>query len=441
MTASAPGAVTPPQRPEVDAAEIDELVRGELDGQTPGAAVAVVRSGVPLFARCFGHADLEWGQPVTPVTVFRLASLTKPLTALAVLLLERDGLVDLDAPVRAYLADYPRHADAVRVRHLLTHTSGIPNFVTLPSFAGSASRADHTDAEVRALFADLPLEFEPGSRYGYSNSGYRLLDMIVSRVSGTSFSRVLAERVFGPAGMADTRLLSDEAIVPRRARGYRPAPDGYANADYVSMTVPGGAGGVGSTLEDLLRLDRALRDGVPADAALQRRMSTPVRLTCGRTEGYGLGWALSTYRGRRLVHHAGGINGFSCIYVRVPEEDASVVVLTNSEAFVCTRLARKLLDAVLRLPATVCPPVILPPDELRARSGSYADNLGAVEVTAEPDALVVRYADRTHRMRPVDPVTYVDADDPDVRLRFHDGEASACCTLSYPVSWLTGYRG
>lgn len=441
MTASTPDAPAAPDGEPATTAEIDELVRGELDGQAPGAAIAVVRSGVALFTGCYGHADLEWRQPVTPTTVFKLASLSKPLTALTVMVLERDGLLDLDAPIAAYLPDYPRHAAEVRVRHLLTHTSGIPDFVTLPSFFSGASRLDHTDAEVRAHFADLPLEFEPGSRYGYSNSGYRLLDMIVARVAGASFAEVLTERVFRPAGMGDSRLLADEAIVPQRARGYRPVAGGYVNADYVSMTVPGGAGGLGSTLDDLLRFDRALREGVPVDAAVLERACTPVRLTGGRTEGYGLGWALTTYRGRLAVHHAGGIPGFSCLYVRVPEEDTSVVVLTNGEGFFCSRLARQLIDAVLRLPAPEHATVRVPDAELAARAGSYSDNLGAIDVAAEPGVLVVCQADRSHRMRPVDPVTYVDDADPDVVLRFHDGEPVACCTLTYPLSWITGYRG
>jgi D-alanyl-D-alanine carboxypeptidase len=276
--------------PVVDVDRLDALVTRHLDGRVPGAALAVVRSGETVFSRCHGMADLEWRQPVTPTTVFRLASLSKPFTALTAMLLARDGLLDLDAPVSRYLSHPLPHAGTVRVRHLLSHTSGIPNFVVQPSFAGRTSRIDHTDEEVVARFASLPLHFEPGSRYSYNNSAYRLLDMVVAGVTGGSFADALTERVLAPAGMTDTRVLSDQEIVPERARGYdADGPDGFANAPYVSMTLPGGAGGMGSTLRDLARFDRALSAGVVADEQMQRRLFQPVTLTGAGARA--TGWA------------------------------------------------------------------------------------------------------------------------------------------------------
>jgi CubicO group peptidase (beta-lactamase class C family) len=423
-----------------DTARAAELAVDNVDGRVPGAALAVVRSGEPLLATCYGLADLEWRRPVTPTTVFRLASLSKPFLALTIMLLEQDGLLDLDAPIIEYLPDYPGHAGQVRVRHLLTHTSGIPNFVRQPGFAGTASRLDHTDAEVTARFAALPLQFEPGSRYAYSNSGYRLLDMIVAGVTGTAYADVLAERVLIPAGMYDTRVLSDEAIVPERAGGYQAGPDGFVNAPYLSMTIPGGAGGLGSTLQDLLRFDQALREETIAGDALQKRLFTPVRLSGGRTEDYGLGWAFNTYRGRRIVHHAGGIEGFSCIYLRIPDEDTSIIMLTNLGGHPCAPTARKLIDAVLKLSPPHYGPVNLPASTVNARAGTYTDPNELIEITAEQGQLVVRHAELTHRMAAIDSATYAAADDPDITLHFHDDEVEAACTLRYPIGWVTGYR-
>jgi hypothetical protein len=153
---------------------IDALVAAMTGWGGPGAAVAVARRGEPVYRGCFGLADVEWRQPVTPDTVFALASLSKPLTAITVVLLARDGLINLDAAVGDYLPEYAGPGRAALVRHLLTHTSGIPNFVTLSGFRDGAAHLDHRPAQMMEVFAALPLDFEPGTRYGYSNSGYRL---------------------------------------------------------------------------------------------------------------------------------------------------------------------------------------------------------------------------------------------------------------------------
>lgn len=417
--------------------DLPALAARALDGQVPGAALAVRRGDRTVLSACHGYADLEWRAPVTPDSVFRLASLSKPMTALTVVLLARDGVLDLDAPLRAYLTDYPAHAAAVTVRHLLTHTSGIPNFVTAPGFAATLSRLDHTDAELRARFADLPLHWAPGERYGYSNSGYRLLDMIVAGMTGRPFADVLAERVFAPAGMVGSRLLDDATIVPRRAAGYRPWPDGgFANADPISMTVPGGAGGLGSTLDDLVRFDRALFvDGTFAGV---EDLLAPVRLADGRSEGYGLGFASQVYRGRRVVHHAGGINGFSNLYLCLPDDGISAILLTNLEGFPCSRAVRPLVDALLGA-ETAGPTVPAGPAEA-SRAGAYGDPLNTVAVEVEGDRLAVSWAGRTRRMVRLSATAYADVDDAEVTLRFHDDGPVPACTLTVPFTWVTGYR-
>ncbi|MEV0650724.1 serine hydrolase [Phytomonospora sp. NPDC050363] len=396
----------------------------------PGAAVAVRHGGRLAHRSCHGRADLEWDRPVTHETVFRLASLSKPLTALAVRSLAADGLLDLDAPIAGYLPGLP-HGDAVTVAHLLAHTSGIPNFTALPGFADRTSRLDHTDDEVIALFAGLPLVFEPGTRHHYSNSGYRLLDVIAARVAGAPFGDVLAERVFGPAGMTSSRLLDDTALVPHRARGYDRDGERFANAAPVSMTVPGGAGGLGSTLDDLVAFDNALHDGVFDLTGLHE----PVRLACGRTEGYGHGWFLGTYRGRRLAYHSGAIAGFANFYARIPSEDFSVIVLTNLGGFGCGPLVRDIIDTVLGLPEPMRPTVAL--DGLADFAGVFVGGGKELTVAAEPGLLRVSTGDVERRMRPVAARTFADMEDPDVTLDLHDRDT---LTLRLPLSWVTGHR-
>jgi CubicO group peptidase (beta-lactamase class C family) len=420
---------------------VHDIIDTHLARQVPGAAVAVVRGGEPIALRCAGLADLEWQCPVTPTTVFRLASLSKPFTALTTALLADDGLLDLDTPITEYLTGYPPQGRHITVRHLLTHTSGIPNFVTQPGFRGGTSRIDHADEDVLALFATKPLDFAPGSRYGYSNSGYRLLDILINHVTGRPFADVLTERVCAPAGMANTRVLTDENIVAERARDYWRSPDGLVNAPYVSMTLPGGAGGIGSTLEDLLRFDAALRDGAFADPALRHRLWSPVALTSGAIVGYGLGWGLSTYRGHRIVHHAGGIEGFSCLYLRLPDDDTSMIMLTNLELFPCAAPARRLVNTLLAPWALAPPiPVDIPQAVIDARTGTYANPVQDFTVTARAGVLEVTLAEHTHRMFPLGPNEFVDENDADIRLRWHDTNSDDMATLHYPLWSCTGWR-
>ncbi|REH35771.1 CubicO group peptidase (beta-lactamase class C family) [Kutzneria buriramensis] len=424
----------------IDTARVEDVLDQHLRGQVPGAALALTHAGEPLFTRCFGLADLARRQPVQPTTVFRLASVTKPFTALVIMLLERDGLLDVDAPIRDYLPGYPAHAARVTVRHLLTHTSGIPNYIAQPSYAEIISDSRRTDADLLACFADRELDFEPGSRYGYSNSGYRLLDMIAEHVTGTPFGAILAERVFTPAKMHHSYLVNHTSTTTDHARGYIGDSDNFSEAAYFNIALTGGAGRIGSTLADLLRFDRALRTESIADADLQCRLFSPVQLTTGRREGYGLGWRLGTYRGHRLIYHGGGIPGYTSLYVRLPDDDLGIVLLTNLGRFPCTNFARRLIDAALDQPPVLRCAIPLPQSTVDARAGVYADTDYRLDITAESGLLIVSFLGRRHRMAPVDQTTYVAQDDPDITLTFHDGGPERACTLNYPLWWCTVYR-
>ncbi|MYS19285.1 serine hydrolase [Streptomyces sp. SID4948] len=433
---------------------MDAMVREQVGGGEPGVAVAVTQEGVVVHQGCYGLADVEWRQQVTPDTVFALASLTKPFTALAAVLLARDGALDLDAPLTDYLDGYPDPHGLLRLRHLLTHTSGIPNFVTAPGFLDGPQRLDRSPEQFVGLFAHLPLDFAPGTRYGYSNSGYRLLDLIIERAAGAPFGQVLHDRVLAPAGMSRARMLDNARLVDRRARGYERADpdspdgrsitgdaDGWRNADYISATVTGGAGGLGATLEDLIAFDHALRDRLLVDRALEKRLHTPVALADGRTEGYGLGWVLSHYRGTPTVGHAGGIEGFSSYYGRLPEHDTGVIVLSNRGGFDAMGLARRLIDHLLRLPE---PAARLATVRHRPErwTGTYTDTVGAsAQLVVHEGDLVLLHGGRRRRMVPLDAATYADPRDPGVLLRCHPaGSWLASITVTHPFTWFTGHR-
>jgi D-alanyl-D-alanine carboxypeptidase len=420
---------------------IDALVAAMTGSGGPGAAVAVTCRGEPVYQGCFGLADVEWRQPVSPDTVFALASLSKPFTAITVVLLARDGLIDLDAAVGDYLPEYAGAGRAALIRHLLTHTSGIPNFLNLPGFRDCAAHLDHTPAELMEVFAALPLEFEPGTRYGYSNSGYRLLDIIIEKVTGAPFDEVITERVFRPTGMTGARLLTDRAVIPWRARGYELAADGELSAArHLSMTIAGGAGGLAASLQDMLGFDQAMRGHALLSPQDERQMQAPTPLTSGWTEGYGMGWVLTTYRGTPVISHAGGIDGFSCFYARFPEHDTSLIILSNRHGFPCQHLARKVTDEILDLPRHVAPTPSAGPAPT-GLAGTYLDTLDAAQLSVAVDRLIISHAGQNHAMIPAGPTAYIGENDPDTRLRVHaSGRQPVAITIDYPFTWFTGYR-
>ncbi|HEU5438122.1 MAG TPA: serine hydrolase domain-containing protein [Ktedonobacterales bacterium] len=429
-------------------AVIDEIVRVRFAEDEPGVAVAVASDGEVLHQAGYGMADLEWGQPVGTNTVFGIGSATKPFTATAVLLLERAGKLRLDEPVGAYLPDYHGPGAAVPLHHLLTHTSGIPNYVTLPGFWDDARR-DRTPQEVCALIADLPLDFPPGTLYRYSNSAYHLLGMVIAAVSGMGYEEYLHQAIFAPLGMADTRVLRPEDVIPRRARGYQQEQDGgWHNADYISWTQVSAGGWLASTVEDLLRWDAALWQGRPLDADTQARMYAPVRLLSGRTEGYGFGWGLSTYRGRRVVHHAGGVPGYTSFVGRFMEERTTFLVLSNRGGFDAAQLAVRIANEVLDLAPRSLEGGRPASDETLGRCvGTYVGDFGQVrlEVTRSGHGLAAS-GTLTAELVPLagdDGALFGSAADPDVSLRFEEPDPDGRfrrVTVVVPFYWYAAYR-
>lgn len=423
--------------------QIDAIVGKHIEPDGPGVAVAVVQAGEVLHARGYGYANLEWSEPITMDTVFGIGSLTKPFTATAIMLLEREGALRLDAPITAYLPDYPLGERTVTIAHLLSHRSGIANFVTQPDFWERTAQLYHTPAELLPLFTDLPPNFAPGARYSYSNSGYCLLGLIVERVSGLSYGDFLLQRVFAPLGMTHSHYLLHEAIIPCRAGGYQRTERGWEHAPHFSMTLPYAAGGLGSSLNDLIRWDQAMRAHQLLDAETEARMRTPQRLNDGRIEDYGFGWALSDFRGRRVVHHAGGVPGFSSFYGHFVEDDTAIVVLSNIALFDAPGLAREICGAVLHLLPQPRPHVVasVSPDVLRKMAGTYSDHITSFTVTADERSLRLG-GDFDFVLEPVDEDTARAIGDDDVLVIFAEpgplGYGRAKVVV--PFYWVSAYR-
>jgi CubicO group peptidase (beta-lactamase class C family) len=305
-----------------DTARMEQVVQSYVDSGKFMGSVLVARGDKVLLDKGYGSANLEWDVPNGPSTKFRLGSLTKQFTAASILLLEERGKLSVDDPVKKYMPDAPAAWDKIRIFNLLTHTSGIPNFTAFKEYSESEPFAT-TPAKLVARFRDKPLDFEPGSKFSYSNSGYVLLGYLLEKVSGGTYANFVQDNIFTPLGMKDSGYDSNSEIIPHRASGYVPGPKGPTHAGFIHMTVPFSAGSLYSTTEDLLRWETALFGGKLLSAASLQKMTTPFK------DGYAFGVAVATAEGRRQVSHGGGIEGFNTYLCYYPEDRAAVVVLGN----------------------------------------------------------------------------------------------------------------
>lgn len=319
-------AVVPAPPARADA--IDDYIKGEMERRhIPGLALAVARNGKIVKLRGYGVANLEHDVPVTPDTVFELASVTKQFTASAVMLLVEEGKVQLDDPVAWHLPRAPETWKKITVRHLLTHTSGLPgleaNFKAL--WAGGV-RLNYTTAQLFDAAAKDELSFPAGERFQYSDAGYFLLGMIIESASGQRYRDFLDERFFKPLGMTATSVLDHARILKHRAAGYTLRDGQLVNIRRVVQIELPSHYGVFSTVKDLVTWEAALAGGRILRPATLDQMWTPVRLNDGTTYPYGFGWFLGERRGHRWISHT-GITGTELS--RLPDDGLTVVVLTN----------------------------------------------------------------------------------------------------------------
>lgn len=370
----APLAAQTPSSAELRA-RIDSIVTASMGpAGAPGISIAVVRGSDTIALKGYGEADVENGVRVTDRSVFRIGSITKQFTSAAVMKLVEEGRVRLDAPLSEYLPDYAGPGRRVTVHQLLNHTSGIPSYTGLGERFWTRSRLDLTDEQMLEMFAGDSLEFEPGSRWAYNNSGYYLLGMLIEKVTGESYAEHVNRTQFGPLGLSQTLYCDEAPIVPHRAEGYDLADGRIVNAAPLSMRLPGAAGALCSTPRDLVRWTRALAGGRVVSADSYRRMTTPTSLTAGETREYGYGLVPGRFGDHESVAHGGGINGFNAYASHLPALDLTIVVLANgptSAAGVHERITR----AVLGLPLSVEQPsaadVPIAVDELARYTGTY----------------------------------------------------------------------
>jgi D-alanyl-D-alanine carboxypeptidase len=321
--------------------KVDEYIEAEMLKQhIPGLSLAVVQGGKVVKSKGYGLANIELNVPATPGTVYQLQSITKSFVACGIMLLVEDGKLGLDDKITNYLSGLPQAWSGVTVRHLLAHTSGIPNFIgdqgsgtAIVAFSQKASSSE----EIIGWAAGRPLKFAPGEGWGYSSTGYHLLGMIIEKVSGKPWGQFLHERIFAPLGMNSTRVYSALDIIPSRASGYNHFGDVPVNGLWMTPAImESAAGGLLSTVEDMARWEIGLEAGTIVKPSTLAQMEVPIKLKndsiVQMNDGtrFGLGWQLQTYRAHRVAGHGGDhLTGFTANISRFIDDKLAVIVLTN----------------------------------------------------------------------------------------------------------------
>lgn len=312
------------------AKKIEDLLKNYYDHGQFNGTVLVADKGKVIYAKGFGMANMEWAIPNQTDTKFRIGSVTKQFTAALILQMVEEGQIKLDGKLSDYLPDYRKDTgDKITVHQLLNHTSGIPSYTNQPNFFAEVSRNPYSVADFVKKYASGDLEFEPGSKFSYNNSGYFLLGAIVEKVSGKSYEKILKEKIFEPLEMKNSGYDVYATILPKRANGYQKSSDGYINAPYLDMSLPYAAGSLYSTVEDLLRWDQSLYADKILSAASKKLMFTP------GLSNYGYGFNIKdepigkTAQKTKVIQHSGEINGFNSLLTRFVDKQQTVIVLDN----------------------------------------------------------------------------------------------------------------
>jgi len=400
---------------------IDALLKKAYKRTEPGAAVLVARKGRGIFRKAYGMADLELGVPMQPNMVFRLGSITKQFTAVAILMLAEQGKLALSDEITVFLPDYPTHGHKITIEHLLTHTSGIKSYTDMPEWF-PLWRKDLTVQELIDMFKNQPMDFAPGERWKYSNSGYILLGTIIEKASGKPYPQFVQEHIFKPLGMKHSGYDDSARIIPRRVHGYSKGTDSYINAPYLSMTQPYAAGALISSVDDLAIWDKSLYINKLLRPETLQRAFQPYRLADGQSTAYGYGWAITSYEGHTFVEHGGGINGFLGHALRIPQERIFVAILTNRDSPLPMpdTLALKIAALMIGQPYREPRAIALDPNMFDAYVGVY-------QVSDKPEWMISREGDKLFaqpsggsraEIRSISPAEFFVVSDSVTRLKF-----------------------
>jgi CubicO group peptidase (beta-lactamase class C family) len=324
-------------------AKVDLYMDAALRVDGFSGTILIARDGKPIVSKGYGMANIELNVPNKPENIFRLGSVTKQFTSMLIMMLHERGKLNVSDPICSFIADCPDSWKPITIRHLLTHTSGVTNYTEFPDFA-KTTILPTTTAEMVARLKKAPLDFTPGEKFSYSNSGYYLLGTIIEKASGKTYADLLQENILTPLGMTQTGYDDPLRIITHRASGYQKQAGKIINASYMDMSVPYSAGSLYSTTGDLLLWDQALYSTKLVSQKSLDEIFTPFK------SNYGYGWGIGKKFEHRIISHGGGIYGFATEIERFPDDHVTVIVLSNIQSAPAGRVAGDLAAIVFGAP-------------------------------------------------------------------------------------------
>ncbi|MBD2702839.1 beta-lactamase family protein [Spirosoma sp. BT702] len=370
--------------------QVDELLTEKYNPNTPACVVLVARKGQIIYQKAVGMANIELGVPSRTDMVFRIGSITKQFTAVALLQLVEQGKISLQDSLQKFVPVFSNKG-RITIENLLTHTSGIVDYQVLDFHIPNAIRIDFPVKQLIDSLAKLPLIFAPNSKYGYSNSNYLLLGQIIERVSGMSYQTYLQEHILKRAGLFNTYYDSPTQLIKNRVNGYKNGQNGYANIDYLSMNQVFSAGALLSTVGDLFQWHQALYANKLLKKESLEKAFTPFKLAEGRLSEYGYGWFIRDWKGSPSIGHGGAIDGFRSMEMYLPEQDLYIAALMNAEDDSFFSFSETILDKLTSQErSSAYKDLTLSDDVLNRYVGKYvyvADSTESLRVYKEGDRL------------------------------------------------------
>lgn len=326
--------------------KIDSLLENKYKANEPGATVLIAKKGNIIYRKAFGNSNLELGISMIPKNVFQIGSMTKQFTAVSILILMEQGKLSLDDEITKFIPDYPTHNKKIMIHHLLTHTSGIKSYTSMRAIRNIA-RKDLTPTELIDFFKNEPMDFNPGAKYKYNNSGYILLGYIIEKVSNQSYSEFVQKYIFDKANMSESLYGSHSKLIKNRAYGYQQNDDGYKNTTYISLSIPFAAGSIMSNIDDLLKWQQAINNNVLVKQKTIQKAFTNYTLNNGEFINYGYGWNIAKIDKTPVLQHGGSIFGFKSMGVYIPSEKVYVIILTNCDCNSPTAITKEIAALVI----------------------------------------------------------------------------------------------
>lgn len=356
--------------------KIDKLLATVYKSNETGATALIARKGTVIYKKAMGMANLELNVPMQIDNVFRIGSISKQFTAVAILQLLEKGKLDLQDDIKKFIPDYPTHGYTITVEQLLNHTSGIKSYTNMNEWDDQVRRKDFTPAALVDYFKNQPMDFAPGTKWDYNNSGYILLGFIIEKVSGKTYPEYIVDNIFKPLGMANSYYGDHIPLIKNRVSGYEPAKDSVANTDFLSMTQPYAAGSLLSTVEDLFKWHQAVHSYKLVKKEILDKAFVSSKLINGKSTNYGYGWFMGNLQGSPTIEHGGGINGSLTNAIYLPKEDVFVTVFSNCTCKPPSEVSTKIAGLLINKPFGEHKEITLTGVDLNKYTGVYENENG-----------------------------------------------------------------